>query len=163
MGAPNGNKFWLARSSHGRKLLFENPEALWDAACEYFQWVDDNPLEEEKLFHANGIITKDKVYHPRPMTLSGLRLFLGISEQTWLDYRKRDGFIGVCQEIDATIYNQKFAGATAGLMNANIIVRDLGLRDGQDVKQTTTATVTHSVDPVSKLADILKDYDSNSE
>ena len=136
MPAPKGNKFWLARSSHGRKPLFSDPDQLWDACCEYFEWVEDNPLPEEKLFHANGVITKDTVYHQRPMTLSALRLFLGISDQTWIDYRKRNDFIGICQEIDTIIYNQKFSGATAGLMNASIIARDLGLRDGQDVRQT---------------------------
>ncbi len=52
MGAPKGNRFWEARSSHGRKPIFGDPSQLWDAACQYFTWVDDNPLIEEKVFHA---------------------------------------------------------------------------------------------------------------
>ena len=34
-----GNKFWLARSSHGRNPIFESPDELWNAACEYFEWI----------------------------------------------------------------------------------------------------------------------------
>lgn len=46
MAAPKGNRFWEARSSHGRNPKFESPEALWAACCEYFEWVEANPLPE---------------------------------------------------------------------------------------------------------------------
>ncbi len=49
MAAPIGNRFWEQRSSHGRKPIFEDPEQLWEAACEYFEWVTDNPLEGNVL------------------------------------------------------------------------------------------------------------------
>lgn len=42
MAAPKGNQFWMLRSKHGRDKLFATPEALWEAACEYFQWCDEN-------------------------------------------------------------------------------------------------------------------------
>ena len=29
--------------------LFNTPELLWEAACEYFEWCVDNPLLEEQL------------------------------------------------------------------------------------------------------------------
>ena len=61
MAAPKGNRFWEARSSHGRKPIFDNPDQLWEACLEYFQWVEDNPLEEEKLFHYQGQIIRDTV------------------------------------------------------------------------------------------------------
>lgn len=45
-----GNQFWKRRSKHGRDKLFKTPDVLWEAACEYFQWCDDNPLLEERLY-----------------------------------------------------------------------------------------------------------------
>ena len=51
-----GNQFWKMRETHGRNPIFETPEQLWVAACEYFQWVEDNPLYEEKIFHSQGLI-----------------------------------------------------------------------------------------------------------
>jgi len=54
MAAPKGNQFWKTRSSHGRNPIFPTPDALWDAACEYFQWVEDNPLWEDRLVTFQG-------------------------------------------------------------------------------------------------------------
>ena len=136
MVAPVGNKFWLARSSHGRNPKFDNPEVLRNACYEYFEWCENNPLYEEKLFHAQGIITKDTITKMRAMTLSGLCLFIDIDLGTWNNYRNNQDFFRVTKEIEQIIYNQKFSGAAADLLNANIIARDLGLVDKQQNEHT---------------------------
>jgi len=129
MAAPKGNRFWEMRSSHGRKPIFHDADELWDAACEYFQWVEENPLKEEKLFHFQGTIVRDEISKIRAMTIAGMCLFLDISDDAWEDYCKREDFIGVTSRIKKVIYDQKFSGAAADLLNANIIARDLGLGD----------------------------------
>ena len=131
MAAPKGNRFWEARSSHGRKPIFSSPEPLWEACCEYFKWVEENPLWEEKLFAYQGEVTRDIVYKMRAMTISGMCLFIDIDQSTWEDYRTKEDFSRVCKQAEQIIYNQKFAGASADLLNANIIARDLGLADKQ--------------------------------
>lgn len=128
-----GNQFWKARSSHGRKPIFESPEQLWEAAVEYFEWVENNPLNEEKLFCYQGRVTRGTVYKMRAMTIDGLSLFLDITDETWRQYRKKDGFSGVTARIDKIIKAQKFAGAAADLLNPNIIARDLGLKDKKEL------------------------------
>lgn len=132
MAAPKGNQFWKARSSHGRKPLFESPEVLHAACLEYFGWVEANPLWETKVFHYQGEITKTEVPKMRAMTVAGLCLFLDIDRTTWLDYSSKEDFSKVCSAIDEAIRQQKFEGAAAEFLNANIIARDLGLRDGQE-------------------------------
>lgn len=129
MPAPKGNKFWLVRSSHGRNPIFAKPEDLWKSAQEYFEWVHANPLKEEKVFAYQGGITRAEISKIRAMTITGLCLFLDISHDAWKEYSARKGFIGVCAAIDACIRTQKFEGASADLLNANIIARDLGLAD----------------------------------
>ena len=124
-----GNKFWLARSSHGSNPIFKDAEQLRAACYEYFQWVEDNPLYEEKIFHSQGMITKDTIAKMRAMTIGGLRIFLGICEQTWVNYKNNPDFLGVVKEVEEIIYNQKFTGAAADLLNSNIIARELGLSD----------------------------------
>jgi len=124
-----GNKFWLARSSHGRNPIFKDAEQLRAACYEYFQWVEDNPLYEEKIFHSSGVITKDTITKMRAMTISGLCLFLDICENTWANYKKHPDFLSITLEIEKVIYNQKFTGAAADLLNSNIIARELGLSD----------------------------------
>lgn len=136
MAAPKGNQFWKARSSHGRGKIFETPEQFWNAACEYFEWVESNPLLEEKAFHFQGAVVKDTVCKMRAMTISGLRLFLGISHTALAEYESREDFNSVIRDIKEIIYNQKFAGASADLLNANIIARDLGLIDKKDLSSS---------------------------
>lgn len=145
--APVGNQFWKARIKHGRDKIFSTPDCLWSACVEYFQWVEDNPLVEQKIFHANGQITKDTVAKMRAMTLTGLRLFLGIDAQTWTNYKAREDFIEVITRAEEIIYEQKFTGAAADMLNPNIIARDLGLADKQEVKQTQDIKVTADMNP----------------
>lgn len=133
MAAPKGNRFWELRSSHGRRPIFSSPDDLWNAACEYFQWVEDNPLWEDKVTSFQGVNTHDPVAKMRAMTLDGLVLFLDIDDTTWRRYKEREDFSQVTTRIEKTIRSQKFAGAAADLLNANIIARDLGLADKSEL------------------------------
>lgn len=132
MAAPKGNQFWKARSSHGRKPIFSNPDDLMDACQQYFQWVLDNPLEEEKVFVHQGQVTRVTVPKMRAMTVAGLCIFIGVDRLTWSAYRERKGLAPVTREVDEIIREQKFTGAAADMLNANIIARDLGLSDKQE-------------------------------
>lgn len=136
-----GNQFWKARSKHGKDKLFETPESLWDAACEYFQWCEDNPLYEAKIFSFQGVQTMEQLPKMRAMTLSGLCLFLKCNESYFRSFKIQErenkaDYITVIEDIENTIYNQKFSGAAADLLNANIISRELGLADKKETDIT---------------------------
>ena len=133
MPAPKGNRFWEMRSSHGRDPIFKTPEELWSAAVEYFDWVVANPLYASETVKFQGKATLTEVPKMRAMTVAGLCLFLGISQQAWSEYKQRKGFGEVTSRIDDVIRTQKFAGAAADLLNANIIARDLGLADKSEL------------------------------
>jgi len=143
MAAPRGNQFWKLRSEHGRDKLFETPELLWDTACEYFQWCDDNPLSEEKAFAYQGEITKTSLSKMRAYTLTALCLYIDCTESYFRTFKsvsteKDKDFLTVISRIEKTIYDQKFTGAAADLLNANIIARDLGLKDSSEIVQKNT-------------------------
>ncbi|KGD75270.1 DNA-packaging protein [Tatumella morbirosei] len=137
MAAPKGNRFWEARSSHGRNPKFESPEALWTACCEYFEWVEANPLWEMKAFAYQGEVTQEPIAKMRAMTITGLCIFLDITRQTWGTFRVTEGFSDVTTRAEEIIYDQKFSGAAADLLNANIIARDLGLKEQSQVEDVT--------------------------
>lgn len=137
MAAPNGNRFWEARSSHGRNPKFESPDALWAACCEYFEWVEANPLYEVKAFAFQGVVTQESLPKLRAMTISGLCIFLDITRQTWGTFRAMEGFSDITTRAEEIIYDQKFSGAAADLLNANIIARDLGLKEQSQVEDVT--------------------------
>jgi len=133
MAATPGNQFWKLRSHHGRDKLFKTPELLWQAACEYFQWCVDNPIEAEDN---KGTRNVNKVKFNRPFTLKGFCLYCGACEEWFKEFKKRDlskDFITIIRTIEDIIYNQKFEGASIGIFNANIIARDLGLSEHSEL------------------------------
>jgi len=132
MPAPLGNRFWEARSSHGRNPIFATPDDLWAAAVEYFEWVDGNPLQEGALVTYKGFASVKALPKMRAMSIAGLCNFLDISRSTWAEYGKREGFPAIVSRIEDLIYQQKFEGSAADLLNASIIARELGLPDRQE-------------------------------
>jgi hypothetical protein len=131
MAAPKGNKYWKLREKHGIEKKY-TPEELHEKANEYFEWCQANPLQEEVAFHYQGVIIKDTISKMRAFTARGLCNYLYIVEKTLWNYERDKDFVQVITRIKQIIDTQKFEGAAAGLLNANIIARDLGLRDGQD-------------------------------
>ncbi len=135
MAAPEGNEFWKQRSSHGPKQLFDAPDLLLEACREYFQWTEDNPLYEDKIGFYEGGAVHTEAAKMRAMTIGGLCLYLGITQKTWCEWRlAREDLSEVIRFADEVIKTQKFQGAAAGLLNANIIARDLGLSDKTDLQ-----------------------------
>lgn len=76
------------------------------------------------------------------MTIDGLCLFLDIDDSTWQRWREDEDFYGVVAKADKIIRAQKFAGAAADLLNANIIARDLGLVDKKEEHHKGTIGVS---------------------
>jgi hypothetical protein len=134
--APKENQFWKLRSKHGRDKLFNTPELLWQAACEYFQWCEDNPIE---AYENKGTKNVNLIKFHRPFTLKGLCLYCNASDnwfkefRSGLDKEKDKDFFAVIHKIEDIVYNQKFEGAAIGIFNANIIARDLGLSEHSDI------------------------------
>lgn len=141
MSAPENNKFWELRATHGRDLIFSSPEILWDAAKEYFETTVARPWIQEDWVGKDAIKVERKT--TPPFTIHTLCIFLDISVQTWHDYRHRKDFIEVVTRIEQIIYAQKFEGATVGAYNSSIIARDLGLVDKTEElgKQSIKVTI----------------------
>jgi hypothetical protein len=147
MAAPKGNKFWELRSKHGRDKIFTEPETLLQAANEYFEYIDTNPLyksEAKVVSLGQGEGSEVQIVDipiKRPFTLMGLCLFLGVNRKYFIDFeqslkennKKDNDFSQVLTYIHETIYNQKFEGAASNIFNHSIIARDLGLVDKKDL------------------------------
>jgi hypothetical protein len=128
--------YWIPDSPR-RDPIFEDPGQMYERCKEYFDYVRDTPLYEEKVFQHQGVIVRGEVTKPRAMTIKGMCIYLGFSRETWSLYRKREGFAEVCEMVEDIIYTQKFELAAADLLNVNLIARDLGLREKQDVNHTS--------------------------
>lgn len=157
MAAPKGNQFWKKRSKHGRDRIFASADILWEACCEYFEWVEKNPLKEQKVFCFQGKVTRTTVNKMRAMTMEGLCLFLDVNTGYFsqfiesLDLNKKEDkdFSAIITRVKEIIRQQKFVGAAADLLNPNIIARDLGLSDKKEFTGEGGGPVNITVVPVS--------------
>lgn len=151
MAAPKGNTYWKLAKGWGvgadRKYT---PDELWNKALEYFEWIDKNPLKEEKVF---GTGLSMKVAKMRATTIIGFCIFANISRKTLSLYEADEAYVHITTRILDIIYTQKFEGACADLLNSNIISRELGLTDKHDVTSNGDSIASSPLNdvPLNKL------------
>lgn len=157
---PIGNQLWKLAKCPGQPRIFKTPDDLWNAAVKYFEWIDDNPIYEAKPMTDGGSIEMQYLPKLHAMTKEGLCVHMGISFQTFEDYRARPEYLEVTKLIESVIREQKFAGASAGQLKENIIARDLGLTDKKELSGANGGPVqvsnNWSVQPV-RPAKVAKD------
>lgn len=146
MSAPLGNQFWKLRSKHGRDLIFSSPTILWEACVEYFEATDARKWVRKDWVGKDAIEVERET--DTPYTLTGLFVFLDIDRKTWDLYRQREEFIPVTTRTEQIMYTQKFEGASVGAFNANIIARDLGLKDQSDINLNDSRKATSELFPL---------------
>jgi hypothetical protein len=160
--------YWRGRGPRGKKPKFDSPEKLWDACVEYFEFVEANPLLEDKAMGGGeaGPAHTD-LRKMRAMTIAGMCTFIGCSQRAWQEWAvERADLKETIELVDQIIRTQKFEGAAAGMLNPVIIARDLGLtekseitgKDGKDLVPETSA-----VEVARRLAFLLAQGVSKSE
>ena len=156
MAAPIGNNYWQFRNKHGKDPDYNSSE-LWDEFVQYCQWIEDNPLREEKQFAFQGMVTTHDAPKMRAMTIRGFCLFADIAMKTFYEYAKKDDYRNITTRIEDAIYQQKLEGAAADLLNPNIIARELGLKDHSEVTGKDGAPIASTLTPdqIDKLIDKL--------
>jgi hypothetical protein len=140
MGAPKDNKFWMLRSKHGRDTIFATPQTMKEACYEYFEYQSEQSWE--RVDFKGKEVEEVKIPTSSPFTLTGLCIFLDVNTDYFNQFesnlkgktdKKSKDFSGVITHIRDIIYSQKFEGAAVGAYNANIIARDLGIVDKQEL------------------------------
>jgi hypothetical protein len=146
MAAPEGNQFWKLRATHGRGKIFESPELLWDAACQYFESTDSRKWVKKDWVGKDAVQVERE--NETPYTKTGLCLFLDISEWRLLVDLKSvsEDFSQVVSRIENIIITQKTEGASVGAFNASIVSLELGLR--QQIDHTTNGENLPSANPI---------------
>jgi len=167
MPAPPGNEFWKQRTKHGRDKIFTEPETLWNEACKYFNWCDQNPWHRNEVIKGGKMAGEIKsVAIERPYTMQGLTLYLNISLQYFDNFERNlnpetneqdKGFMLVLSRIRETISRQKLEGAMVGTFNPMIVSRIEGLSDKQEIRTQQDIKVNVSDDEARRIAKNIKD------
>lgn len=142
MPAPKGHPLW-GNPLNPKKYT---PDGLWDKFCEYLQYCKENPVIKEDFIsggqRAGEII---ELKSDQPLCIEEFCNFADISTITFFNYTKTEGyetFFNVCQRIRQVIDSQHFRGGMAGIFNANIVTRKLGLAEKNESNIVHNITVT---------------------
>lgn len=143
----------LQDSRKRKKTIFLTPDDFLTAVIEYFQWCEDNPILEEQVNVWQGNVIRTDLSKVRAFTKQGLATYLGIPRSRLDSYKERKdpAWAEVIEQIEQVIYTQKFENAAAGLLNSNIIIRDLGLTEKSQTEVSAPgggAPVTFNIMPV---------------
>lgn len=148
MSAPKGNNFWLKRSKHGRKLIFESPEIMQAASYEYFLYESKQVQKRQEAIKGGEFAGQlVAVTINNPFTLQGLCIYLHVNTKYFNDFADKlkadklrvdltpdelqtiDDFSEVVMHIRDIIDKQKLDGALAGIYNASLTSKLTGLID----------------------------------
>lgn len=123
----------------GGIVVSNSPQELWDNACKYFKWSDENPMEVKRTLRSGreaGKIVIEK--HVRPYSIKGLCLHCGILEEYLKDIRmskdKTSLYFVVVSKILYIIYIQNYEHATVGVFNPIFVAKALNM-DKEDNSQ----------------------------
>lgn len=140
---PRGNQLWQLRTLIGREKLFADGPTLWAEACQYFAWCDANPWMRPELVKHQGMADEYSIPLGRPYSLSGLGVYLGISQNYFhsckahLKGKVEKGnatdadvsIIETIEMIEQVVRTQNVEGAMLNVYNANFTARMHGIAD----------------------------------
>lgn len=132
----NPTAYWNARTSVGRDKMFTDPESLYKAIIQYFEYHQTQPWHKKELKVINGKAKIIDIPMLPPFTWEGLCIYLGISTGYFRTFKvtikqddpQRSAFLAVIEWADNTIRKNKFDGASIGAFNAQLMSYDLGIR-----------------------------------
>lgn len=137
----------MARFYPDTKRLFENlrgrkarysPEDLAEEFKKYIADLEENQIEVETNYRymtsndERRQQRRSQKYARPPKILDFVTRWLGMTHQWWYslpDGKRGADYEAVIERINQYCYDTKFDGAVVGLYNANIIARDLGLKE----------------------------------
>jgi DNA-packaging protein gp3 len=141
MAAPKGNQCWMLRLKHGLDGRFKTPEEIWENFVQYVQWAEETPLIEVDFRGKDA--TEVNLPKKRLLTKEGFALACGFASWATLAVYKSKSkdFAQVFTRIEQAIYTSKLEGAASGLFNHNIIARDLGLMNQEQVNMQVVEVI----------------------
>ena len=138
MAAPKGHPRW-GNPLNTKELT---PEEVWEGACEYFKWCNDNPWFKEQWVGKDAQHVTEELQ--RPYSLEALATHLNVDAKTLWNYGNREGYetyFPILSRIKQIIDSQHFEGGMVGAFNASLSARKLGLVDKQEVENKGTVIV----------------------
>ena len=128
----------------------QNAEDIWNAACRYFELIDENPIFKPEFIRAGADVGKifyNKI--PRPYSLASLCLHIGISRD-YFYYMLNDGgdeYKKVAQIILDVIMTRTYEYGLVGVYNPIIAGKITGNDEQKKLPPSINISVISSNSP----------------
>lgn len=148
----------------GRKARY-TPEQIAEEFRLYIEDLAANPIECETDYRYQSEESgrrqqrRTQTYARPPKILDFVTRWLGMTHQWWytLPHGKRGAeYSAVIERITQYCYDTKFDGAVVGVYNANIIARDLGLKENIAVSKRDADEQMNEADIDAEIARLEK-------
>ena len=159
MPAPKGNTYWKLAHDWKKPKAYQ-PEELLQKALEYLDWLEKNPLYEDKVFSTGK---RMKVKKMRAPTIEGFTVYANICHKTWDNYMNNETYLRIIKRIKNTFYSLKIEGTAAGFFNPLIIIRELGLKETTIVENKKPTKIVLISEEAKKREEELKDKFDNEK
>lgn len=141
----------------GRPLHF-TPKQLAEKFEEYVHWCEDNEMEieeKQKGIVGNGYVDKStKNYKQRLVSVHGFLVFIGKTKRWWSQLsegKQGEKFSYLKESITEYCEDYQKEMAAAGVFNANIISRLLGLADKKELTGESINIIVNSPEEKKEL------------
>jgi hypothetical protein len=125
------NQHWEV-VANGIKAEIVEAKDLWELALVYFQWCDANPIQRPEMLRSGAEAGTIKyIPIPRPYTLSGLCIHLGLTKEYMYGVSKseqKNDFYFVANKLLEIIHTQKLEYTYAGVYSPVVASKELGLQ-----------------------------------
>jgi len=127
-------------------MYVDTAEAMWERACEYFTWCDENPVTWNSTI-MSGTKGGSKVENesPRPYSVRAMCLFCGLSEGYIASVRsskdQSSDYYLVISKVLSLIYVQNLDYATAGVFNPIFTSKLLNLGEDNEVSEPSKVEI----------------------
>lgn len=121
----------------GRACL--TPEQLMNLVVSYFEWAETNAIKAGETASFQGKTYEDTIHRPRVFTWAGLTLFCGVSTGIIQKWKRQPGYMQVLDFAETVIREQKYQYAANGMINTNMIAKELGIDKGDTFNITASA------------------------
>ncbi len=142
MGKERNKKGQFTIGNPGREKIFTTPKELEEYIKEYFDECDNNPFKKTE-FHGKDA-EECIVPIPRPYTIEGLSVHLGITRQALLNYEKAKGYepyFNVVTHAKDFIKQRLVEAAVAGITKESfskfMLINNADYQDKSEVDHTT--------------------------
>ena len=106
----------------------------------YMDYRDANPFVTHQPTVVRGVVQHVKKKHKSPYSITDFCLFLDITTQTWGNWRRNhDDLKDMIAQIEEYIADHMLRGANAGVFNATLTSRILGIAERQIIEAEAPA------------------------